>query len=216
MRVSVLVSGRGSNLKALVHAVEQGRCPVDISCVLSDREGAPALEFARERGIRTQVVRAKDYTERSAWDEALAAALLAEQPELVVLAGFMRIVGSAVLARFEHRLVNVHPSLLPAFPGTNAPEQAIAKGVSLSGCTVHLVDGGVDSGPILAQAAVPVLPGDDARSLHARIQSAEHQLLPAVVAAIAQGKLVPGLRPELRTTLPAAPSDAFAWPRFSD
>jgi formyltetrahydrofolate-dependent phosphoribosylglycinamide formyltransferase len=215
MRLSVLVSGRGSNLRELVHAIEQGRCPAQISCVLSDREGAPALEFARERGIRTEVVRAKDYTDRGAWDAALASALAAQQPELVVLAGFMRIVGSAVLARFENRLVNVHPSLLPAFPGMDASAQAIAKGVSLSGCTVHLVDGGVDSGPILAQAAVPVLPSDDALSLHARIQRAEHQLLPAVIAAIAQGKLLPGLRPQLRAGLAALP-DAFVWPRFSD
>lgn len=214
MRLSVLVSGRGSNLQALLRAIDQGTCPVEISCVLSDREAAPALELARARGIATQVVRAKDYAERSAWDVALANALSAQQPDLVVLAGFMRIVGSAVLARFENRLVNVHPSLLPAFPGMDAPAQAIAKRVSLSGCTVHLVDGGIDSGPILAQAAVPVLPDDDASRLHARIQAAEHQLLPAVIAAIARGQVQ--LDPPRPSAALAPTPDAFSWPRFSD
>jgi phosphoribosylglycinamide formyltransferase-1 len=215
MRLSVLVSGRGSNLEALLRAIDQGSCPAEVSCVLSDREAAPALELARARGIRTQVVRAKDYADRSLWDAALAEALGREQPELVVLAGFMRIVGSAVLARFANRLVNVHPSLLPAFPGMDAPAQAIAKRVSLSGCTVHLVDGGIDSGPILAQAAVPVLPGDDAPSLHARIQRVEHQLLPAVIAAIARGQITLDPLPQAHAALAPTP-EAFSWPRFSD
>jgi phosphoribosylglycinamide formyltransferase-1 len=168
------------------------------------------------------VVRARDFADRVAWDAALADALGATAPELVVLAGFMRIVGPAVLSRYERRLINVHPSLLPAFPGIDAPAQAVAKGVAISGCTVHLVDGGVDTGPILAQAAVPVMPGDDAASLHARIQTAEHQLLPAVVAAIARGVLSPDRagEPGALAGAPAAELVGtplpFIWPRFSE
>jgi phosphoribosylglycinamide formyltransferase 1 len=221
MRLSVLVSGRGSNLEALLRAIDQGSCPAEVRCVLSDRDDAPALAIAQARGIATGVVRAKDYADRGAWDAALAAALSEEQPDLIVLAGFMRIVGPAVLARFPLRLLNVHPSLLPAFPGKDAPAQAIAKGVALSGCTVHLVDGGIDTGPILAQAAVPVLPGDDAALLHARIQHAEHQLLPAVVAAIARGVLQlarvgqPGPSAGAYThSGPLAAPAAYVWPRL--
>jgi phosphoribosylglycinamide formyltransferase 1 len=222
MRLSVLVSGRGSNLQALLRAIDQGHCPVQIHCVLSDRENAPALELARARGIATQVVRARDHADRGAWDTALAAALTATAPDLIVLAGFMRIVGPAVLGQFERRLINVHPSLLPAFPGMDAPAQAVAKGVTLSGCTVHLVDGGVDTGPILAQAAVPVLPGDDAASLHARIQGAEHQLLPAVIAALARGALSteragePGALSGAEAAALAPTPPCFSWPRFSE
>lgn len=214
MRLAVLVSGQGSNLRALAQAIDQGQCPAKITCVIADRAGAPALEFAAVRGIRTAEVRAKNYPDRASWDLALADALSAEAPDLIVLAGFMRIVGSAVLERFPSRLVNVHPSLLPAFPGMDAPAQAIAKGVTLSGCTVHLVDGGIDSGPILAQAAVPVLPDDDAATLHARIQTAEHRLLPSVIADIARGRLLTtqgAARPAL-----ALPPDAFVWPNFAD
>ena len=215
MRLTVLVSGRGSNLSALLSAIDDGRCPAEVSCVLSDRPQAPALELARARGIRTQVVSPKDHTDRTAWDLALADALSAAQPELVVLAGFMRLLGSAVLVRFQHRIINVHPSLLPAFPGVDAPAQALAKGVTLSGCTVHVVDSGVDSGTILAQAAVPVLSDDDVPRLHARIQAVEHQLLPAVVAAIAQGKLrtePPISSATAQSALPAA----LVWPRLTD
>ncbi|HEX6245566.1 MAG TPA: phosphoribosylglycinamide formyltransferase [Polyangiales bacterium] len=222
MRLSVLVSGRGSNLEALLRAIDQGQCPARVECVLSDREAAPALQLAQARGIATQVVAARAFPDRGVWDVALADALSATTPDLVVLAGFMRIVGPSVLGRFERRLINVHPSLLPAFPGMDAPAQAIAKGVALSGCTVHLVDGGVDTGPILAQAAVPVLPGDDAASLHARIQGAEHQLLPAVIAAIARGTLSPdragepgALAGAPSASLPPTPAP-FSWPRFSE
>ncbi|HEY8427254.1 MAG TPA: phosphoribosylglycinamide formyltransferase, partial [Sandaracinaceae bacterium] len=188
--VVVLVSGRGSNLRALLEAIEAGRCRARVAAVISDREKAPALELARERSIRTVVVKPKDHPDRAAWDRALASAIAAYSPGLVVLAGFMRIVGAAVLERFGGRIINVHPALLPSFPGLDAPAQALAAGVRVTGCTVHLVDAGVDTGPILAQAAVPVLPGDDAERLHARIQPAEHRLLPAVVDWIATGALV--------------------------
>jgi formyltetrahydrofolate-dependent phosphoribosylglycinamide formyltransferase len=186
----VLASGRGSNLRALAEAIDAGRCHARIVAVLGDRPSAPALDYARERSIATDVVKPKDYSDRGAWDAALADAIARHTPDLVVLAGFMRIVGAAVLARFAGRIVNVHPALLPAFPGLDAPAQALAAGVRITGCTVHLVDAGVDTGPILAQAAVPVLPGDDAERLHARIQRLEHRLLPAVVDWIARGVLV--------------------------
>lgn len=194
--VVVLVSGRGSNLRALLDAIEQGRCRARVAAVIADRESAGALELARERSIPTRVVKPQDHADRAAWDVALADAIGASAPDLVVLAGFLRIVGRAVLERFGGRILNVHPALLPAFPGLDAPGQALAAGVRITGCTVHVVDAGVDTGPILAQAAVPVLPGDDAQALHARIQPAEHQLLPAVVDWIASGALV--LEPEPR------------------
>lgn len=186
----VLASGRGSNLRALSEAIDAGRCRARIVAVVSDRAAAPALEHARERGVTTEVVAPKNYADRAEWDAALADAIARHSPDLVVLAGFMRIVGVAVLARFGGRIINVHPALLPSFPGLDAPAQAVAAGVRITGCTVHLVDAGVDTGPILAQAAVPVLPDDDAASLHARIQPAEHRLLPAVVDWIATGALV--------------------------
>lgn len=195
LSLAVLVSGRGSNLRALSTAIEQGTCSAQISCVISDRKHAPALEFASERGIATRVVAPQEFPDRAAWDVELAAAVGAFDPGLVVLAGFMRLLGPSVLGRFPGRIVNVHPALLPAFPGKDGPAQAVAARVALSGCTVHVVDAGVDTGPILAQAAVPVLSSDDAKSLHTRIQSAEHRLLPLVVHAIARGHYELGEKP---------------------
>ncbi len=219
LRLCVLVSGRGSNLRALAVAIEAGRCAAQLSCVIADREDAAALSFARERGLATEVVRPKQYADRAAWDLGLRDALLAQAPDLVVLAGFMRLLGQPVLTAFANRIINVHPSLLPAFPGVDAPAQAIQKGVTLSGCTVHLVDAGVDTGPILAQAAVPVLPGDDAGTLHARIQVMEHALLPAVVSAIANGAIVLDRTPRHVAQLGEAEHAAratLAWPRLAE
>jgi phosphoribosylglycinamide formyltransferase-1 len=211
MDVVVLVSGRGGNLRAIVRAIDDGACRARVVAVISDREDAPALDFARERAIATRVVPARDYADRSAWDRELADAIASYQPGLVVLAGFMRIVGAPVLTRFAGRIVNVHPALLPAFPGIDAPAQAVAARVTLSGCTVHVVDAGVDTGPILAQAAVPVLPDDDAATLHARIQEVEHQLLPRVVHAVAVGDYDLGSPPRyLRTS--DADTSALVWP----
>jgi len=195
MKIAVLASGRGSNLRAIVEAIDAGRCRAEIVAVLSDKLDAPALAFATERGIPTAVVSPKAHASRDAWDAALAESVASLEPSLVVLAGFMRIVGAAMLARFPHRIVNVHPALLPSFPGAHGARDAIAKGVRISGCTVHVVDAGVDTGPILAQAAVPVLPGDDEASLQARIQRCEHRLLPRVVDAIARGEIVLGDKP---------------------
>jgi phosphoribosylglycinamide formyltransferase-1 len=196
--IAVLVSGRGSNLHALLKAIDRGSCHARVIAVISDRAAAPALELARERGIPDYVVSPKQHGDRLSWDAALAAQVAAVEPELVVMAGFMRLIGTPLLARFGGKIINVHPSLLPAFPGIDAPAQAIAAGVRISGCTVHLVDAGVDTGPVLAQAALPVEQGDDANSLHLRIQAAEHALLPAVVHAIAVGAIELGDRPAYR------------------
>ncbi len=196
--IAVLVSGRGSNLRALLAAIDGGTCHARVIAVVSDRASAAALELAKERGIPSHVVSPKQHADRPSWDAALAAKLAEIAPELIVMAGFMRLIGTPLLERFGGKIINVHPSLLPAFPGIDAPAQAVAAGVRMSGCTVHLVDAGVDTGPVLAQAAVPVQQGDDETSLHLRIQSAEHALLPAVVHAIAIGTIELGARPAYR------------------
>jgi phosphoribosylglycinamide formyltransferase 1 len=196
LRLAILISGTGSNLRAICRAIDAGTCDASICAVISDKPGAAGLDFARERGLATHVIRFKDYAQRSDWDVALAACVVSCQPDLVVLAGFMRIVGAPLLAHFADRIINVHPALLPAFPGADAPAQAIRARVRISGCTVHVVDGGVDTGPILAQAAVPVATDDDIASLHARIQVHEHTLLPQVIDAIAGGLIVLGPQPQ--------------------
>jgi phosphoribosylglycinamide formyltransferase 1 len=206
LRAAVLVSGRGSNLRALLGAIDAGRCAAQIVAVIADRSICPALDLANERGIATRVVRPKDHPDREAWDRALAEAIGEIAPDIVVLAGFMRIVGPAVLARMPGRIVNVHPAILPAFPGMDAAAQAIAAKVRITGCTVHVVDGGVDTGPILAQAAVPVVEDDTAEALQSRIQRAEHRLLPAVVDAIARGLLTLDPAPRWKEPISAEPS----------
>lgn len=211
LKLVVLASGRGSNLEALLAAIDRGACAATISAVLSDRADAPALALAAARGIATERVLPKSYASRPDWDRALAAQMSAHAPDLVVLAGFMRLVGSAVLAAFPGRIINVHPALLPAFPGLDAAEQAVRARVCISGCTVHVVDAGVDTGPVLAQAAVPVHGDDDGASLHARIQTAEHALLPAVVHAIATGVLVLGSPPRFAGSTETA-TGPLVWP----
>lgn len=187
MNAVVLVSGRGSNLRAICAAIDEGACAANIVAVISDRKRAAALEFAEARGIATRVVSLRKGDDRNLWNDYLAAEVAAFEPDLVVLAGFMRVLGSPLLDRFPGRIINVHPALLPSFPGHNGPQDALDGGVRVSGCTVHVVDSGVDTGPIIAQAAVPVLPGDTADTLHARIQVQEHRLLPRVIHQIAVG-----------------------------
>ena len=188
-RVVVLASGRGSNFAALLQAIREGRCHAEVVGMVSDRAGAQALERATAQRVPTGVVAKHKAETRDEWSARLAQRVDAYAPDLVVLAGFMKVLGPAFVDAFPRRIVNVHPSLLPAFPGIDAPAQALAAGVTLSGCTVHLVDRGVDTGDILAQAAVPVAQGDDIAALHARIQTAEHRLLPRVVDAIGRGLL---------------------------
>jgi phosphoribosylglycinamide formyltransferase-1 len=183
-RVVVLLSGTGSLSAALLAAADDPDYPVTVVAVGSDRE-APGLEHARERGIPTFVCSVRDHPDRASWDRALAAGIAAHRPDLVVSAGFMKIVGPAVLDLFQGRLVNTHPALLPAFPGAHAVRDALAAGAPVTGATVHLVDAGVDTGPVLAQREVPVLPGDDEAGLHERIKTVERELLVHTVAELA-------------------------------
>jgi len=187
--VAILISGTGSNLRAILDAADAGACDVEVRAVISDRESAAGLELARSRDIPTRVIKLKEFADRAHWDAALAAAVAEHAPSLVVLAGFMRVLGTAMIARFPGRIINVHPALLPLFPGIDGPAQAVRAGVRVSGCTVHVVDSGVDTGPIIAQAVVPVLPADDADRLHRRIQQLEHRLLPAVIDGVARGRI---------------------------
>lgn len=192
--IVVLISGSGSNLAAVLEAVAGGRCGAQVRAVISDRGSAKGLERARAAGVETRVVRIAEYPDRDRWNVGLADAVASYEPAVVVLAGFMRVLAASFIERFAGRIINIHPALLPLFPGTDGPAQAIAAGVRVSGCTVHVADAGVDTGPIIAQAVVPVLEGDDAEQLHARIQRAEHRLLPAVIDAIARGEIELGAR----------------------
>jgi phosphoribosylglycinamide formyltransferase-1 len=190
-RIGVLGSGKGSNFVAIAGAVADGRLPAEIAVVLSDVADAGILDHARRLGFPARHVAPGRY--RTKLDEAAEAAFIGAlqdaRVDLVVLAGFMRILKGDFLRAFEGRVVNIHPSLLPSFPGLEAWRQALDYGVKVTGCTVHLVDQGVDTGPILAQSAVPVLDGDTPETLHGRIQEAERALYPRVVAALATGRI---------------------------
>lgn len=187
MRAAVLVSGGGTNLQALLDARDD--LGAELRVVVSNRADAFALERARRAGVEAICLSHKDFATREDFDRALRDALLARGVELVVLAGFMRVLTPVFLDAFPDRVINVHPALLPAFPGVDAQAQALAHGVKLTGCTVHLVDAGVDTGPILAQAAVPVRDDDTVETLRARILAEEHRLLPAAVRDVATGRV---------------------------
>lgn len=189
MRVGVLASGSGSNFQALVDALNVQGSPAQICFLVCNVPGAKVLERARAAGIEAITIDHKTFASREAFDQAIVAALRARQIELVCLAGYLRLVTPTFLDHFPGRVVNVHPALLPSFPGLHAPRQALEYGAVVAGCTVHFVDQGTDTGPIIAQAAVPILPGDDEASLTARIQKEEHRLFPAAVAAIARGRV---------------------------
>jgi phosphoribosylglycinamide formyltransferase-1 len=189
LRVGVLASGRGSNLQALLDACRHPDFPARIVLVLSDRERAPALERARAAGVEAVFVNPKDFADRPAFDLALVRLLEARRVGLVCHAGFMRILSPAYVRAFAGRALNIHPSLLPAFPGLHAQRQALDWGVKVAGATVHFVDEGVDTGPIVLQAVVPVEPDDTEDSLSARILVEEHRLYPEAVRRFAQGQL---------------------------
>ena len=184
-RLVILISGRGSNMQALVRA----SLPATVSAVISNDPRAAGLEFARERGLQTAVVDHRDYADRDAFDRALAAQIDLHAPDLVVLAGFMRILGTWFVLRYAGRLINIHPSLLPAFTGIHTHRRALAEGVKLHGCTVHFVTTELDHGPIIAQAAVAVRPEDDEASLAARVLEQEHRVLPQAVRWFLEGRL---------------------------
>lgn len=206
-RIVVAVSGAGSNLRALHAAATRGLLGGAIVCVIADRE-CPGADFARAQGIRTLVIRPADHPDRGTWDRAVARALGTAGADVVVLAGFLRVLGPAVTDAFAGRILNVHPSLLPAFPGADAIGDALAAGVTVTGVTVHLVDATLDGGPIVAQEAVPIVPGEDRAALAARIHAVEHRLLPRCVALAAAGALSVAGR-----TVTIDPAIAAALPR---
>ncbi len=187
-RTAVLISGRGSNLEALVRAAAEPGFPAAISLVLSNRPAAPGLAFARAAGVAAATIDHRPYgPDRVAHEQAIDQALLAAGVELVCLAGYLRLLTPYLVGRWAGRMLNIHPSLLPAFPGLHTHERALATGARLHGCTVHLVTERMDEGPILAQAAVPVLAGDTAATLAARVLVQEHRIYPMALAAAAGG-----------------------------
>ena len=191
MNVGVLVSGSGTNLQALIDRGRRGELGPAVSTVVgSNVPDCAALARARAAGLPSFVVDHRDYSARAGFDRALMLGLRAHQVDLVVLAGFMRVLGDEMLAAFPGRIINIHPALLPAFAGVRAQKQAFDAGVRIAGCTIHFVDSGVDTGPIIAQSAVLVHEDDDVEALRARILAEEHRLLPAVVKAIAERRVV--------------------------
>lgn len=193
-RLVVLVSGAGSTLQALLDAAAGPAYGARVVAVGADRTGIAALDRAVAAGLPTFVVALADFADRADWDAALARELGACEPDLVVCAGFMKLLGPAVLDRFPGRVVNTHPSLLPSFPGAHAAREALAYGVRVTGATVHVVDAGLDSGPVVAQASVDVFPGDDEAALMRRIQAVERPLLVEAVRRLAGGYRVDGRR----------------------
>jgi phosphoribosylglycinamide formyltransferase 1 len=175
MRLAILLSGRGSNFLAIHEAVQRGALAAEIVCVISNRPDAPGITRARDLGYAAHVLDHKSYSNRVAHEQAVLGALEEARPDFVCLAGYMRLLGSAFVERYRHRILNIHPSLLPSFPGVDAQAQAVAYGVRVSGCTVHFVDEHLDAGPILVQRAVEVHDDDTAETLAARILTQEHQ-----------------------------------------
>jgi phosphoribosylglycinamide formyltransferase-1 len=185
-RLVVLVSGSGTNLQALLDATADPAYGATVVAVGADRDGIEGLERARRAGIATFVHRVKDFDDRDAWDRALAGSVAAHEPDLVVSAGFMKLVGADFLAAFAGRFLNTHPALSPSFPGMHGPADALAYGVKVTGCTLFVVDDGVDTGPIVAQAAVEVRDDDDVESLHERIKVAERAMLVDTIGRMAR------------------------------
>jgi phosphoribosylglycinamide formyltransferase-1 len=208
VRTAVLASGGGTNLQSLIdHHLRGTLAPAALVVVGSNVPGCQALVRAHSAGIDTFSLAHKSFASREDFDRALVAELRRRDVELVVLAGFMRVLTPVFLDGFPSRVINIHPALLPSFPGVHAQKQAFDYGVKISGCTVHFVDKGTDTGPIIAQSAVPVLPDDDEESLRSRILSEEHRLLPAVVRAVAAGQVVLDER-RVRVAPPAGILDA--------
>ena len=188
-RITILISGRGSNMAALIDAANAGTIDGAVTQVISNRPDAGGLAYAHRNGIATSVVDHRAFASRAEFDAALAEAIDASEPDLIVLAGFMRILGADFVRRYAGRMLNIHPSLLPAYPGTDTHRRALADCATRHGCTVHFVTADVDGGPIIAQAEVPVRPGDDPRTLAARVLEEEHRLLPRVVGWYCAGRI---------------------------
>lgn len=189
IRVAILISGRGSNMQALATAAADESLPVQICTVLSSRAGAPGLDWARARGLPAEVVAHRDFDDRPAFDAALRARLDALDPDYILLAGFMRVLGAAFVQHYAGRVINIHPSLLPAFPGLHTHAQALAQGVQWHGCTVHFVTPVLDHGPIIAQGVIPVLADDTPERLAARLLPVEHRLYAQVLRWLAERRV---------------------------
>ncbi len=189
LRVGVLASGRGSNLQAIIDACREGKIPAQVVVVLSDKEGAFALTRAAKEGIPAIHLNPQSFPGKEEYERAVSAVLKDHRVELVCLAGYMRLVGKTILDAFPNRVINIHPALLPAFPGLHGQRQALEYGVRFSGCTVHFVDEGCDTGPIILQAVVPVLDTDTEETLAARILEQEHRLYPEAIKLFAEGRL---------------------------
>ena len=203
-RLGVLISGRGSNLQAIIDAIAAGRLRAEIAVVVSNISSAAGLERARAANVPTLALPHQEWPSRAAYDRALADLLRAKNVDLVCLAGFMRLLGPDFIDAFPNRILNIHPSLLPAFPGLDAPQQALQHGVRVSGATVHFVDAALDAGPIVGQSAVPVLPDDSVSQLTARILEAEHRLYPEAIERVLNGGWrIEGRRMILETTVPS-------------
>ncbi|MEQ1669802.1 MAG: phosphoribosylglycinamide formyltransferase [Hyphomicrobium sp.] len=186
---AILISGRGSNMMSLVEAARAADYPAEIVAVISNRPEAAGIAWAKSQGISTRVIDHKAFKTREAFEAELDKALHEVKAEIVALAGFMRLMTPAFVAKWQTRMINIHPSLLPNFKGLHTHEQALAAGVKVAGCTVHFVRAEMDAGPIIAQAAVPVLSGDTAETLSARVLSAEHRLYPAALRLLASGRI---------------------------
>jgi phosphoribosylglycinamide formyltransferase-1 len=187
--VVVLLSGRGSNLQAILDAVRRGELPVSVRAVISNNPHAQGLRVAAGAGVPTEIIDHREHTDRAAFDRALTIAIDRHQPALVVLAGFMRILGTDFIRHYAGRLINIHPSLLPAFKGLNTHAQALAAGAREHGASVHFVTNDLDGGPVIAQARVPVEPGDSVETLAARVLTAEHQIYPRAIRWFAEQRL---------------------------
>ena len=206
-RITVLISGRGTNLAALLGALQEGTLGGTITQVIANVPDAPGLAMARAQGVDAICLDHRDFNTRDAFDAALAVATDAGQADLVVLAGFMRVLGESFVRRYAGRLMNIHPSLLPLYPGLHTHRRALADGARIHGCTVHFVTPEVDGGPIIAQAAVPVHDDDDEASLRSRVLAQEHLLLPAAVRWFCEGRLVIAGR---RVSVKGVPQSAVA------
>lgn len=188
-RIAVLASGRGSNLAAILKAVKKGEIAGEVALMISDRSDAPALEIARDNGVKALHIDPKGFNSRESYDQVLISTIKDDQIDLVVLAGFMRLLSPLFVQAFPLQVLNIHPSLLPAFPGTDGIEQAFNYGVKVTGCTVHFVDEGLDSGPVVLQEAVPVIQRESVKTLQQRIQALEHRLYPIAIDLFCRDKL---------------------------
>lgn len=189
IKIAVLVSGRGSNLQAIIDSIESGKLPAKMLCVISDKPGAFGLERAKKHGIEAITLDYKEFPDKDGYEKELLKVLKDKNPDLICLAGYMKIVGKGLISAFKNKIINIHPALLPLFPGLNSQKQALDGGAKVSGCTVHFVDEGCDTGPIILQRSVPILDNDTEETLSTRILEQEHIAYPEAIRLIAEGRV---------------------------